>query len=94
MSIKSKRDVYKRQTDALFTQVSVLNVGHSNLNVYYDQEGDYGPYNYRPQDTAQSSSLKWNYEMPELSLIHISHPLHHRLLYIFFRSLRAGTGCI
>lgn len=58
-------------TDALFTPVSVLNVGHSNLNVYYDQEGVYGQYNYRPQDTAQSSSLKWNYEMPEDGVLYV-----------------------
>ena len=49
----------------------MLNVGHSNLNVYYDQEGVYGQYNYRPQDTAQSSSLKWNYEMPEDGVLYV-----------------------
>lgn len=52
-------------TDELFTRVKVKTAGHSNYDVYYDAEGTYGQYNYNPQDTTKTGSVKWNYEMPE-----------------------------
>lgn len=52
-------------TDELFTRVKVKTAGHSNYDVYYDAEGTYGQYNYKPQDTAKTGSVKWNYEMPK-----------------------------
>ena len=52
-------------TDELFTRVTVKTAGHNNYDVFYDSEGTYGQYNYKPKDTTKTGSVKWNYEMPE-----------------------------
>lgn len=40
-------------TDELFTRVTVKTAGHNNYDVFYDSEGTYGQYNYKPKDTTK-----------------------------------------